>query len=111
MIFEYDFLNYYLNNFDLLCINEGELRSELKDKKINIELIAKQFIKKNNLRYLVVTKGIEGCLLFDSKLNRYHCLAFNFKLIDKFGAGDSMLAILSILLKNKIDPMVSLLIA
>tara|TARA_B110000037_G_scaffold167172_1_gene189276 strand:- start:136 stop:411 length:276 start_codon:yes stop_codon:yes gene_type:complete len=60
---------------------------------------------------LGVTKGIEGCLLFDLKLNRYHCPAFNFKPIDKVGAGDSMLAILSILLKNKIDPMVSLLIA
>ena len=58
-----------------------------------------------------VTKGIEGCLLFDLKLNRYHCPAFNFKPIDKVGAGDSMLAILSILLKNKIDSMVSLLIA
>jgi rfaE bifunctional protein nucleotidyltransferase chain/domain len=101
----------HLKNFDLLCINEGELRSELKDKKTNIELIVKKFIKKNNLRYLVVTKGIEGSLLFDSKLNRYHCPAFNSKPIDKVGAGDSMLAILSILLKNKFDPMVSLLIA
>ena len=35
----------HLKNFDLLCINEGELRSELKDKKTNIELIGKNFIK------------------------------------------------------------------
>ena len=26
----------HLNNFDFLCINEGELRSEVKDKKNNI---------------------------------------------------------------------------
>ena len=101
----------HLKNFDLLCINEGELRSELKDKKTNIELIAKQFIKKNNLKYLVVTIGIAGSLLFDSKLNKYHCPAFNAKPIDKVGAGDSMLAILSIFLKNKIDPLISLLVA
>ena len=101
----------HLKNFDLLCINEGELRSELKDKKTNIELIAKRFIKKNNLKYLVVTKGILGSVLFDSKFKEYYCPAFNAKPIDKVGAGDSMLAILSILLKNKINPAISLLIA
>ena len=101
----------HLKNFDLLCINEGELRSELKDKKTNIELIAKRFIKKNNLKYFVVTRGKDGSFLFDSKLNKYHCPAFNSKPIDKVGAGDSMLAILSVLLKNKFDPSVSLLIA
>ena len=101
----------HLKNFDLLCINEGELRSELKDKKSNIESIAKKFIKKNNLKYFVVTRGIDGSFLFDAKLNKYHCPAFNSKPIDKVGAGDSMLAILSVLLKHKIDPSVSLLIA
>jgi rfaE bifunctional protein nucleotidyltransferase chain/domain len=101
----------HLKNFDLLCINEGELRNELKDKKTKIELIAKQFVKKNNLKYLVVTMGVSGSLLFDSKLNKYFCPAFNAKPVDKVGAGDSMLAILSVLLKNKIHPMSSLLIA
>ena len=101
----------HLKDFDLLCINEGELRSELKDKKTNIELIGKNFIKKYKLNYLVVTKGIDGSVLFDSKLNKYYCPAFNSKPVDKVGAGDAMLAILSILLKNKIDPSISLLIA
>ena len=36
----------HLKNFDLLCINEGELRSEVKDKKNNIEFIAEEFYKK-----------------------------------------------------------------
>ena len=101
----------HLKNFDLLCINEGELRSEVKDKKNKIEFIAKNFIKKNKLRYLIVTQGIDGSLLFDKKFNKYYCPSFNSKPIDKVGAGDSMLAILSILLKNKIHPLISLLIA
>ena len=87
------------------------MRSELKDKKTNIELIGKNFIKKYNLNYLVVTKGIDGSILFDSKLNKYYCPAFNSKPVDKVGAGDAMLAILSILLKNKINPLISLMIA
>ena len=44
-------------------------------------------------------------------MNKYYCPAFNSKPVDKVGAGDAMLAILSILLKNKIDPLISLLIA
>ncbi len=101
----------HLQKFDLLCINEGELRNEVRDKKTNINLIAKNYLRKNNLRTIVVTRGIEGSLLIDEKLNEYYCPAFNSKPIDKIGAGDCMLAILSLLLKNKIHPKVSLLIA
>ena len=101
----------HLKNFDLLCINEGELRSEIRDSKSDIDLIAKNFLKKNNLKYVVVTKGINGATLFDNKLNKYSCPSFNTKPVDKIGAGDSMLAILSVLLKNRVNPSISLLIA
>jgi rfaE bifunctional protein nucleotidyltransferase chain/domain len=101
----------HLNNFDFICINEGELRSEVKDKKSDIELIGKNYLKKNNLKYLVITKGIDGAILIDNKLNIYSCPSFNSKPIDKVGGGDSMLAIISVLLKNKIKPSVALLIA
>lgn len=101
----------YINNFDLVCINDGELRSELRDKYTNIDILAKNFLKKNKLKFLVITKGVNGSILFDKDLNKYSCPAFNLKPIDKIGAGDSMLAILSILLKNKFNPSISLLIA
>ncbi|MEK9801564.1 MAG: PfkB family carbohydrate kinase, partial [Alphaproteobacteria bacterium] len=101
----------YIKNFDLLCINEGELRSELRDKNTNIEKLAKNFLVKNKLKYLVITQGIFGSILFDQKLNSYFCPSFNSKPVDKIGAGDSMLSILSILLKNKFNPETALLIA
>ncbi len=100
-----------IKNFDLMCINEGELRSELKDKKSDIDILAKNFLIKNNLKFIVITKGINGSVLFDHKLKKYCCPSFNLKPIDKIGAGDSMLAVLSVLLKNKINPLTSLLIA
>ena len=103
-----------LNNiegFDLMCINEGELRSELRDKKSDIGVLAKNFLIKNKFKFLVITQGIRGSILFDHKLDKYSCPSFNLKPVDKIGAGDSMLAILSILLKNKINPSTSLLIA
>ena len=101
----------HLKNFDLLCINEGELRNEVRDKKSDIDLIAKKLLNKNKIKFLVITRGISGAILFDNKNNKYFCPSFNSKPIDKIGAGDSMLAILSLLLKNKIDPQISLLIA
>ena len=94
-----------------MCINEGELRSELRDKNTNIEILAKNFLIKNKLKFLVITQGISGSILFDHNLNNYFCPSFNSKPIDKIGAGDSMLSILSILLKNKFNPTTSLLIA
>ena len=100
-----------IENFDLICVNESELRSELRDKKSQIDILAKNFLIKNKLKFLVITQGINGSVLFDRKLNKYSCPAFNTKPVDKIGAGDSMLAILSILLKNKINPLTSLLIA
>ena len=100
-----------IKNFDLMCINEGELRSELRDKKSDIDMLAKNFLIKNKLKFIVITKGINGSILFDDKLNKYSCPSFNVKPVDKIGAGDSMLAILSVLLKNKINPLISLLIA
>lgn len=101
----------YIKEFDLVCINESELRSELKDNETKIDNLAEDFLIRNKLKFLVITKGKSGSLLIDSKLNRYNCPAFNLKPIDKVGAGDSMLSILSIFLKNNIDPMISLLAA
>jgi rfaE bifunctional protein kinase chain/domain/rfaE bifunctional protein nucleotidyltransferase chain/domain len=101
----------HLKNIDLLCINAGELRNEVRDQKSDIDFIAKKLLKKNKLKFLVVTKGIEGAILFDHKLNKYSCPSFNTKPVDKIGAGDSMLAILSVLLKNRVNPSISLLIA
>ena len=34
----------HIKNYDLLCINEGELRSELKDKNTQINILAKNFL-------------------------------------------------------------------
>ena len=101
----------HLKYFDFLCINEGELRNEVRDKKNSIDVIAKNFIKKNKLKYLMITQGVDGAVFFDNKFNSYFCPSFNLKPIDKVGAGDSMLAIMSILLKNKINPLVALLIS
>ena len=72
-----------IKNFDLICVNEGELRSELRDKKSEIDVLAKNFLIKNKLKFIIITKGISGSILFDHKLNKYSCPSFNLKPVDK----------------------------
>ena len=58
-------------------------------------------MKINNL---VVTQGNTGATLFDSEKNEFHfCPAFASKVVDKVGAGDAMLALLSCSIKTGFD--------
>tara|TARA_B100000780_G_scaffold259496_1_gene210594 strand:- start:8672 stop:10177 length:1506 start_codon:yes stop_codon:yes gene_type:complete len=99
-------LNKY-NNVDILIINESELRFELKNEYENIKTVAKKYFKNRKLKNLVITRGLSGALLVDKK-KIYECPAFAFKSIDKVGAGDAMLSIISLCLKNNIDKDLSL---
>ena len=61
------------------------------------------------IKNLVVTRGSSGAILYNSIINRYfNCPAFALKVIDKVGAGDSMLSIMSISLKIKFKSMIAL---
>ena len=60
---------------------------------------------------MVVTQGTRGAALYSAEDKRYHnCPAFAEKVVDKIGAGDAMLALLSCLLKKGLDPDLSLFI-
>jgi len=99
-------LNKYKNT-DLLIINESEMRFELKNEHEDIKIIAKRYFKNKKLKNLVITRGLNGALLLDKK-NIYDCPAFAFNSIDKVGAGDAMLSIISLCLKNDLDKNLSL---
>lgn len=60
---------------------------------------------------MVVTQGSGGATLYVSENDRYHyCPAFAAKVVDKIGAGDAMLALLSCSLKLGFDLDLSLFI-
>lgn len=91
-------------NIDTIIINETELRHELRDRNGKLENLIKILSKKILCKYLVVTSGSDGVCLYNVGNDKfYYCPAFASKIIDKVGAGDTMLAILSILLKEQID--------
>ena len=94
-------------NVDLIIINEAELRNELRNDNTKIEILAKEFFKTKICKNLVITRGKEGAMLVD-KRDIYHCPAFSNKSVDKIGAGDAMLSILSLCLKKNFDKELSL---
>ncbi|MDA7453891.1 PfkB family carbohydrate kinase [Candidatus Pelagibacter ubique] len=96
-------LNNY-HNFDAVIINQSELRQELREEKLEINILAQSLIKKNSIKNLIVTKGKNGVSLYRKNLKPIHCPAFINSSVDKVGAGDAMLSIISIALKQNLDP-------
>jgi len=103
-----------MNNYqgiDCAIINETELRHELRDRERNINELMKQLAKSLKTKNLVVTQGTSGATLFDSEKNKFHqCPAYAIKVVDKIGAGDAMLALLSCCLRIGFDADLSLFI-
>ncbi len=99
-------------NLDCLSINERELRHELRDKISDIKIIMKRLSKENKLSNILVTRGSDGVILYNKKLNQFfYCEAFADNVLDKIGAGDTMHAIFSLCLKCKVDYELALLIS
>jgi bifunctional ADP-heptose synthase (sugar kinase/adenylyltransferase) len=89
------------NKIDNLIINETELRHEMRDKIGNLEKIAFKLIKNLKINKLIVTRGKNGAILIKKNGKSVYCPAFANKVIDKVGAGDAMLAIISLCMKIK----------
>ena len=98
-------------NINVLVINENELRHEMRDKTADIEKISNTLMKIYNIQKLVVTRGSYGALLIKKNSKPIYCPAFASKIIDKVGAGDAMLAIISLCFKMKLPDDLSLFIS
>ncbi len=103
-------LNDY-KNIDCVIINERELRHQLRNRNSDIKLLLKKISLEQNYKKIIVTRGSQGAIMFDNKLKKtYFCSAFANKIVDKVGSGDSMLSLVSLSVKNKIDKDLTLLI-
>jgi len=88
------------NNFDLLCPTERESRIALGTQDEGLEWVANALMKKTNTRNLVIKLGGEGFISYESKedgfISRQHFPALNTNPVDVAGAGDSLLAAMSV---------------
>ena len=96
---------------ETLVINEMELRQEMKDRNSLIKNLMKKLTQKIKIKNLIVTRGKNGSILYDKNNNEFiECPAFASSIVDKIGAGDAMLSIISIALNKGIDKHLSLLL-
>ena len=94
---------------DCVVMNETELRHELRDKNEKLKILVKKLTNMIKIKDLIVTRGSNGAILYNSFNKKYiTCPAFASKVVDKVGAGDSMLSIMSILIKSKFKNIISL---
>ncbi len=99
-------------NFDTLIINEKEIRHEMRDKINKLEFLMIKLSKEKMINNLIVTLGGKGSVLYNRKKNKYFYIdAYANKIVDKIGAGDTMLSLIGPCLKSKIDSDTSLLIS
>ena len=99
---KYNFINF-------LIINENELRHELRDRSSSIEILIEKINKKIKIDNLVITRGKNGAVYYSKKKNfKIYCPAFANNVLDKVGAGDTMLSVMSLLCKVDCDPRVSI---
>tara|TARA_A100001015_G_C15043758_1_gene741792 strand:- start:191 stop:1702 length:1512 start_codon:yes stop_codon:yes gene_type:complete len=95
-------------NCDCVVINEREIRQEFRDKNKKIEFLMKKLSTSQKIKNLIVTRGNEGSVLL-YKNKYFYSDAFAKKAVDKIGAGDAMLSLVSLALKKRFSKELSLL--
>ncbi len=94
---------------DTLCINEGELRFELRDKKNSVNYLVNKYKKNFKCKNLIVTQGKFGATLFTNDKKKFFCPAFDVNPIDTIGSGDTLFTVISLCLAARINPELSIL--
>jgi rfaE bifunctional protein kinase chain/domain/rfaE bifunctional protein nucleotidyltransferase chain/domain len=88
-------------NLDCVIINRKEMHHEMRDRNNKTEFLMKKLSFQQKIDNLVVTRGTEGALLYNRKDNKFNfSKAFANNVVDKIGAGDAMLSIIALCLKN-----------
>ena len=99
-------------NVDCVIINEKEIRHELRDKNGIINSLIKKLSQEQNIKNLVVTQGSVGSILYNKRDKKFiACDAYAKTSVDKVGAGDAMLSVIALCLKNGLNKELALLIA
>ena len=87
-------------NFDLICPTEREARIALGVHEEGVEWVANTLMEKTGSKNLIMKLGAEGFIAYasgnDGYINRQHFPALNPNPVDLAGAGDSLIAALSV---------------
>tara|TARA_B100000315_G_scaffold146920_1_gene135880 strand:- start:422 stop:1942 length:1521 start_codon:yes stop_codon:yes gene_type:complete len=79
-------------NADYVCVHEGELRHDYRNRHDTFEHLTKQLANRIKSQVITITRGNAGSILYkDGKF--LESPAFSGKVVDRVGAGDTLLAI------------------
>jgi rfaE bifunctional protein kinase chain/domain/rfaE bifunctional protein nucleotidyltransferase chain/domain len=81
---------------DFVSISENEIRIDVRSKRRPLKEIVKKVSEKLGGAKIIVTRGVEGLMCYDSEEGFFEVPAFMGKTIDRVGAGDSVLAVSSL---------------
>ncbi|MBN1347061.1 MAG: adenylyltransferase/cytidyltransferase family protein [Phycisphaerae bacterium] len=97
-----------MENVDLLCPTERELRASIHDFDSGLSHVAYNVMQKTQTRHLCVTLGKDGLVLFDrpsqdrasrqwaGRLRSEHLPSLAHRTTDRLGCGDALLAAISL---------------
>ena len=80
---------------DYICIHEGELRHDYRNRTDSVENLVTDLSERIKTDIIVITRGKAGSLAYMNN-NFFYCPAFASKIVDRVGAGDTLLAITSL---------------
>lgn len=81
---------------DYVCLHEGEVRLDQRDRWNDLRPLVTTLSKRLGCRQMMVTRGKHGSLLYSAKEGFSACPAFALQVVDRVGAGDSVLAVSSL---------------
>ncbi|WP_034644203.1 PfkB family carbohydrate kinase [Desulfovibrio inopinatus] len=80
---------------DFISISENELRLEARCRSRRIEDLIKEASEKCSCSKVLITQGEKGCICYDQETGFVKIPAFTQKVVDRIGAGDTVLSIAS----------------
>jgi len=80
---------------DYICIHEGELRHDYRNRTDSLENLVIDLSEKIKTEIIVITCGVAGSLAYMNNKFSY-CPAYATRIVDRVGAGDTLLAITSL---------------
>ena len=82
-----------------IVINANELKHEFRDNDSSNIVLGKKLQKKLKTQKVIITQGKDGVILINKNKTLF-APAFTKNVIDKIGAGDAMLAVVSLCFKK-----------
>ena len=78
---------------DYICVSENEMRLEARTHLRDLRDVVLEIAEKLSCRRITVTRGQEGCLCYSEDEGFFEVPAFASHVVDRLGAGDTVLSV------------------